>query len=73
MIQEHRYVVLKVSDIQKYLSYDDEDALEDLCGIIASGRERDGKAPLNCVCVKDDWPEYEAVWDMIEKRVDGFD
>ncbi|MFP3381642.1 hypothetical protein SB767_35580, partial [Bacillus sp. SIMBA_069] len=30
-----------------------------------------GVDTIESVVVEHDWPEYEAVWDMIEARVDG--
>lgn len=35
------------------------------------GREEVGKAPLECVVVESDWPEYEPTWEAIEARMTG--
>jgi hypothetical protein len=65
--REDRYFVFKRSDVP-------EDAiatLETLRQIADHLREIKGKAPLECVVIESDWPEYESVWQMIEDRVIG--
>ena len=67
--RENRYIVLKVSDAKKHLSHVGWDELKRVCHIVEIGREKSGKAPaLECVVVEKDWPEYEPVWAMIQKR-----
>ncbi len=72
MVREERYLVLRYSDIDAYL---DEHCRQDLMwctNVIAEGRKADGKNPYpKFVCVKDTYPEYEYVWEQIEKRVDA--
>ena len=70
MQRESRYLMAKLKDITKYLSDDDASNLIGLVKKVDQGREHDGKRPLQCVCVEDDWPEYEEVWAMIAARVD---
>ena len=70
MIRENRYVVLKLSDIDKYVSERLKDKLISVCNEIICGRERDNKPELECVVVESDWPEYEPTWEAIAKRVD---
>lgn len=70
MQREKRYVVLKQSDIEN-LTEDAKQELDDICRFINRQRLMAGKTVLQCVVVEHDWPEYEAVWRMIEARVDG--
>lgn len=69
MKRERRYVVLKLTDLQKYLTVDQRNDLARLEEIVSCGREADGRAPLTGVYVEADWPEHEPVWKMIERRV----
>jgi hypothetical protein len=71
MEREQRYVVFKIKDMFKYLSEDEIEVVGDLLEKVVYGRQMDSREPLKCVTVESDWPEYEMVWDMIEKRVDG--
>ena len=67
--REDRYIVLKVSDLIKYGTAEDLMVLR-LCRYqIDEARKKDNKPPLECVVVEKDWPEYEVVWGLIEKRV----
>lgn len=66
--RESRYTVIKHSDMD-VLTGEEEESLNILLDKIAQGRQNKGKKDLNCVVVEDDWPEYEAVWAMIENRV----
>ena len=58
--REERYIVVK---------------LKHLAGLqVAPLRNflRENRVPtLNCVVVESDWPEYEPVWQMIERRMSG--
>ena len=67
--REPRYVVFKLSDIDKYLSSLQIDALQSAGDSIAVGRHLDGKPPFNAVVVEQDWPEFDMVWAAIEDRV----
>jgi hypothetical protein len=71
MLRETRYSVIKITDGLAYLTHEQCNKLDELLGIVAAGRARDGKRPLKCVIVEDDWPEYEQVWQLIEDRVEG--
>lgn len=71
MEREHRYMVVKYKDILKYLTENEQVTLIELAKKVDSGRERDGRRQLACVCVEDDWPEYEGTWAKIAQRVDG--
>lgn len=67
--RENRYIVLKRSDIDRYLSMESKRELLEICEQLQQGRLNDDRADLKCVIVESDWPEYEAVWDMIESRI----
>lgn len=69
MKRETRYIVLKISDVEKHLADEDKSLLAELSTKVALGRENKGKPPLDCVVVESDWPEYEPVWKMIEARI----
>lgn len=72
----NKYIVIKVSDLKLaanagYDSIRPEDiqALHRIQEHIANTRIKRGKnASLVSVVVEHDWPEYEAVWGMIERR-----
>lgn len=75
--RETRYVVFKLSDLNKYLGSQTfpppgSNLMRAIMGvgeIIARGRSLDGKPPFNAVVVEQDWPEFDMVWDSIEKRM----
>lgn len=67
--REDRYVVFKISDTRKYLSPSQDAQLRHLYAEVLGGRILDGKQGLNCVVVEKDWPEYDMVWESIEKRM----
>lgn len=71
MIREYRYIVMKRKDVKAALDADERGLLNSLCGKINDYRVGEGKSPLECVVVESDWPEYEATWGAIERRVDG--
>ncbi len=70
MNREEHYMVLKLSDIDKHLIQEDCARLFDLERKVACRRVEEGRPPLECIVVESDWPEYEATWQAIEKRVD---
>jgi len=67
--REYRYTIIKIKDIEKYLSYKQKQELESILFQIRLRRARDERPRLKCVVVEDDWPEYEKVWDMLEERM----
>jgi len=62
MVREDRYIVLKISDINKALSFEQEADFFDLVFTIGQ-RE--------AVVVEEDWPIYEATWSLIEAMTDA--
>ncbi len=76
MKRENRYLVIKKRDVTAaidagLISFKHADDLNIIAAVINDNRERQGKGQLQCVVVESDWPEYEAVWAMIEARIDG--
>lgn len=69
MEREERYVVLKIEDIEHFLSVSQKDDLHDIRGTIDAYRRMTKKGELKAVVVEHDWPEYERVWKMLEARV----
>lgn len=64
--REKKYVVLKKRDIYKYLSDKQLGRLHKICRSIEEGRAADGRKPIDCVIVENDWPMYEDTWKSIE-------
>ena len=69
--REIRYIVFKVKDFEKVATSTERAIVEILATRIDEHRFHQNRKPVNCVVVEDDWPEYEAVWKMIEARVSG--
>jgi hypothetical protein len=67
--REPRYIVLKITDMEKYLNKVEQANVLAYGSIIGSGRASDGKPPFNAVVVEQDWPEFDMVWEAIEKRM----
>jgi hypothetical protein len=64
-------MVLKYKDTSKYLTLNECHVLEKLLQKIKDGRAMDGKLELQAVVVEHDWPEYEPIWDAIQRRMEG--
>lgn len=72
MNRENRYVVLKRSDLQKYIKREFRIQLQAVIETINQSRDFfEKKEPLQCVVVEKDWPEYEHVWELIRLRVEN--
>lgn len=67
--REDKYLVIKRSDILKYLNYDEQFALSRMTVKINSQRISNGKESIEGVIAKKGTPEYESVWNMIEERL----
>jgi len=67
--RENRYLVIKLSDAERYLNELDRIGLEGYAAKIDRGRVNDEKKPFQCVVVESDWPEYVPTWKAIEDRV----
>ena len=69
--REQRYIVFKLTDLQKHIEPSDLFNLQQIGRTVGAGREQDGKSPLECVVIESDWPEYDPTWRAIERRVSG--
>ena len=70
--REDRYIVVKRTDlIAANLSYAGKAMLDLVLLKVFRARLVSGKAPLECVVVESDWPEYEPTWKAIEERVEA--
>ena len=69
--REDRYIVIKRTDLDKYVPSYSIESLESILQTVLEGRKADGKPLLECVVVESDWPEYETTWAAIEARVTG--
>lgn len=67
--QDTKYIVLKISDAIEALSLAEKDVLEGILEKVGAYRTEEGKPILACAVVEADWPEYEPLWEAIEKRV----
>lgn len=65
-VRENRYLVAKVRDIESALSAEEQSQLSALINKVELNRSHRGKAPLECVVVESDWPNYQDTWNSIE-------
>lgn len=71
MKRENRYLVLKRSDIDEYLTIPEQLQLDSIARAISLGKEIDNKEPKKYVVVAEDWPMYEDTWKAIEDWIDN--
>ena len=69
--REERYIVFKLSDVERYLTDKDRANIAMMKMEIAAGRDCANKPPFKGLIVEADWPEYEPTWKAIEARVNG--
>ena len=69
--REERYIVFKLSDVERYLTDADRAHLAMMKNEIDAGRVCANKPPFKGLIVESDWPEYEPTWRAIEARVTG--
>lgn len=69
--REDRYIVFKLSDVERYLTDADRAHLAMMKNEIDAGRDCANKPPFKGLIVESDWPEYEPTWKAIEARVTG--
>ena len=69
--REDRYIVFKLSDVERYLTDADRSHLAMMKNEIDAGRDCTNKPPFKGLIVESDWPEYEPTWRAIEARVAG--
>lgn len=69
--REHRYYVLKLSDIHGTVGLADLLYLDKIARTVADRRAQDGKEQREYLVIESDWPEFEPTWQAIEARVSG--
>lgn len=69
--REERYIVFKMSDVERYLTDKDRANITMMKMEIDAGRDCANKPPFKGLIVEADWPEYEPTWKAIEARVTG--
>lgn len=69
--REDRYIVFKLSDVERYLTDKDRANIAMMKMEIAAGRDCANKPPFKGLIVEADWPEYEPTWRAIEARATG--
>ena len=69
--REDRYIVFKLSDVERYLTDADRAHLAMMKNEIDAGRDCANKPPFKGLIVESDWPEYEPTWRAIEARATG--
>jgi len=69
--REDRYIVFKLSEVERYLTDADRAHLAMMKNEIDAGRDCANKPPFKGLIVESDWPEYEPTWKAIEARVTG--
>lgn len=68
---EQRYIVFKVKDVKALMDPHEISQLNHLCDLMSKRRNAVGKAPLDCLCIDVDWPEYAVALHALEARVDA--
>ena len=71
MQREKRYLVFKISDLNKYLTVGEVAHIATLATHVDNCRTSEGRPELEGVFVEADWPEFLPTWAAIEKRVDA--
>ena len=65
--REERYIVVKHSDVRSFWR---EDVREQFFAAVERLNEHNVRIPQRkYLVIESDWPEYEAAWQMIEKRM----
>lgn len=68
--REHRYFVIKLSDVEK-LQLGAREIVEANMESADFYMSEHGAQNRQCLVIESDWPEYEVVWKMIENRTNG--
>ena len=68
---ENRYLVLKLADIEKYLSFNNRMNLANIAQSIEDHRRNEERSQLKCIVIESDWPEYKPTLAALTNRVDA--
>lgn len=66
--REHRYIVLKISDIEKSLSHEDRSRLVEILNTIERKRQAANIPIREYVVTESTWSCYKEVWKLIQKE-----
>ena len=66
--KEEKYLVLKLADIENYLSQRHKEFLNECCDEIRLARLMVGKKPNHYIVVNETEPYAETVWDLVLDR-----
>lgn len=69
MMLEDRYIVLKRKDLLRMPKHLMK-ALEEIVHRAAFERQERGVPPLWCLCIEDDWPEFQPFTRALKERID---
>ncbi len=72
---ENRYLVLKRADIDKYLTQEAKEEIENIVMALSIAKQPDFdtgvNAEVSCVVIESHWPEYEPTLKLLSDRVGG--
>ncbi|WP_236225712.1 hypothetical protein [Pseudomonas pseudonitroreducens] len=69
-VREERYIVIKLKDLISASGDVDQSCGKSEAEVMLRNHLESWQIPTReCVVVESDWPEYEAVWQMIERRM----
>lgn len=68
---EDRYIVIKRSEIEEYLTPDQKANLASICLTLNEARKNNKKGPLEALVLERDWPEYKPTLNLLSKRIQG--
>lgn len=66
---ENRYLVIKNSDIEKFLTDEQKQQLCAISSEIDIGRQQEDRGILKAVVIEKDWPEYPLATQALMRRI----
>lgn len=64
--RELRYLLFKISDVNRYLSSSERDLLRAMADKIYQARTMDNRGPLEAVVIESDWSCFDKAWELVE-------
>lgn len=68
---ERRFLILKLSDIDRYLNVNDRHTVNLIAGVITRKREEEKRAPVSGLYIDKQWPIYPYVEDAFLHWLNG--
>lgn len=65
-----KYIVIKIDDVEKYLSEREKEYLESILATLNDRRVEDNKIEIKGIFIRNTWPEYWPTYDLLSNRVD---